>query len=91
MIALQGGHPFAGRKFKGVGIKKGEKVLVICCETAGKALGKNAVGDEVCLGLYETLHPGKIVIAGNNKIAGEFYFPKLISDDSTIPYVRMYT
>ena len=71
-------------------IKNGEKVLVLCCESGEKVAKRNAIGDYVQLSLIDELHPGKIVIAGENKVAGEFYIPKLLEDD-TLPIVRMYS
>lgn len=71
-------------------IKNGEKVLVLCCESGERVAGRNAIGDSVQLSLIDRLHPAKIVVKGENKVAGEFYIPKLIEDD-TLPIVRMYS
>lgn len=67
-------------------IKPGERVLVLCCESGTKVPGRNAVGDKVILSLTDGLHPGKIVIAGQNKVAGQLYYPRLIDDITTSSY-----
>ena len=71
-------------------IKNGEKVLVLCCESGEGVAGRNAIGDSVQLSLIDRLHPAKIVVKGENKVAGEFYIPKLL-EDNTIPTVQMYS
>lgn len=70
-------------------IEPGDKILVLCCESGKKIAGQNAVGDSVILSLTDSLHPAKVVVAGNNKVAGEFYIPRLFNDD-TKPVVFMY-
>lgn len=67
-------------------IKPGERVLVLCCESGTKVPGRNAVGDKVILSLTDGLPPGKIVIAGQNKVAGQLYYPSLIDDITTSSY-----
>lgn len=71
-------------------IKKGDKVLVLSCETYGTVKGRNGIGKSVILSLTDGLHPAKIVVAGENKVAGELYFPRLLQDN-TKPSVHMYS
>lgn len=71
-------------------IKPGEKILVLCCENGEKIPGRRAVGDKVILSFTDCNHPAKIVVKGENKIAGEFYFPKLL-EDNTVPFMYMYS
>lgn len=71
-------------------IKPGEMVLVLCCESGEKVLGRRAVGDKVILSLTDGTHPAKIVVKGENKIAGELYFPKLALEDNTVPFMYIY-
>lgn len=71
-------------------IKKGDKVLVLSCETYGTVKWRNGIGKSVILSLTDGLHPAKIVIAGENKVAGELYFPRWLQDN-TKPSVHMYS
>ena len=71
-------------------IKEGEKVLVLCCETYGTVRGRNGIGKSVILSLSDYCHPAKIVVKGENKVAGELYFPGLFEFD-TKPSVYMYS
>ena len=70
-------------------IKPGEKVLVLCCESGTKVPGRNGIGDKVILSLTDGLHPGKIVVAGQNKVAGQLYYPGWL-DNITTPNYYMY-
>jgi hypothetical protein len=70
-------------------IKNGDKVLVLCCESGEKVSGKRAIGDIVDLSLIDSSHPAKVVVAGENRIAGELYIPRLL-EDNTLPVMYMY-
>lgn len=68
-------------------IPKGEKAIVMCCEAYGKVPNKNAIGTLV-RGCGTQKEPAKIVISGNNKIIGEFYFNYPYYE--TAPIVNLY-
>ncbi len=57
-------------------IKKGDKIIVMTCETGDRLLDKKAIGGEVSTLLTDSCQPGKIIEAGrNNEIIGQIVLP----------------
>ena len=56
-------------------LPKGEKVIVMTCETGTQNSTKRAIGGEVSTLLTDGRNPAKIVEAGKNEIIGEFILP----------------
>lgn len=56
-------------------LPKGEKFIVMTCETGTQNATKRAIGGEVSTLLTDTKNPAKIVEVGRNEIIGEFVLP----------------